>query len=744
MGQGLLGIQYREEKSGRGTTGMADESVGMRGGGQGWRDSDILKNRLAPMPPPPRPERLTLWLLLLALSTLFLCSFDKGYFYRFGHHDWNTAMNLAAAENLSPDHGFRLFRGLRPGSGDAPEYKMYSRFPVGGYALIKLAILPFGNDLSAKILAARMLMLLLFSAAVLLAFLALARITSHRWTALAATLAAFSSFYMLLYSNAVSVEMSVDLFAVMLVFHGMVVFVQEGRFRQLLARTCVALLLGWHVYAFLLPFLILGTASEVVRAWKGGTALWPRVRSTGAAVLRSRYMALGVFALLFGAVVLGFNFANEYAAFGGETPVTELPSVRSMLLRTGLDQDAPFDPVWWLRFLRQQFFRVCVASVPFVLTDRGVDLLEWFSSAPFGGPDISGLPLWVSLLALLMVVAASMTVVRLAGPLLDGRRRMLLATLALSGFFWALPMRHNAAHHNYEALFYAGVPLALYSLFLLYLHKRRGPRPVVGLAVAALLAFVVSTFQMDHRSSPDARAAEAQLATLAEIGSIRETTRGKVVLLLASVKPDWPRPGTPSRHERMYHFSLSERRYYFAGSVPLQPPHIKDLEADARAADFIVTRDRVESGALLTPGNEQVFLYDSAGTDDLVEFYRAIYRQVVSGEPVARSHFDVYLGDGTLIHVREPCVREDVPRRVFVEVTPKDPKDPRKGGVPRRRRGYGDGFEKLGFALREIGVLFEGKCMTILPLPDYPVSGIRTGQEERGGRVLWEVEIPAR
>ena len=527
MGQGLLGIQYREEKNGRGTTGMADEYVGMRGGWQGWRDSDILKNRLAPMPPPPRPERLTLWLLLLALSTLFLCSFDKGYLYRPGHHDWNTAMNLVVAENLASDHGFLLFRGRRPGSGDAPEYKMYSRFPVGGYALIKLAILPFGNDLSARILAARMLMLLLFSAAVLLAFLALARITSHRWTALAATLAAFSSFYMLLYSNAVSVEMSVDLFAVMLVFHGMVVFVQEGRFRQLLARTCVALLLGWHVYAFLLPFLILGLASEAMGAWKDGTALWPRVRSTGAAVLRSRYTALGVFALLFGAAVLGFNFANEYAAFGGETRVTELPSVQSMLRRTGLDQnpDAPFDPGWWLRFLRQQFFRVCVSSVPFVLTDRGVDLLDWFSSAPFGGPDISGLPLWVSLLALLMVVAASTTVVRLAGPLLDGRRRMLLATLALSGFFWALLMRHNAAHHNYEALFYAGVPLVFYSLLLLYLHKRWGPRPVVGLAVAALLAFVVSTFQMDHRLSPGARVAEAKRATLAEIGSIRETTR---------------------------------------------------------------------------------------------------------------------------------------------------------------------------------------------------------------------------
>ncbi len=706
-----------------------------------------------------RPERLTLLLLLLALSTLFLCSFDKGYFYRPGSHDWNSSKNLTIAENLSPDHHFRLFVGRRQGSGDAPKYEMYSRFPVGGYALIKLAILPFGNDLSARILAARMLMLLLFSAAALLAFHSLARITSHRWIALAATLPAFSSYYMLFHGDAVSVEFSVDLFAVMLVFHGMVVFVQEGRFRQLLARTCVALLLGWRVYAFLLPFLILGTASEAIRGWKDGTAPWPRVRSAAGAVLRSRYAALGVFSVLFGAVVLGFNFANEYAAFGGQTAVTELPSVRSMLGRTGLGQylDASFDPGWWLRFLRRQFFRVCVASVPFMLTDWGVDLLEWFSSAPFSASVVfSGLRLWVALPALLMVMVATTTVVRLAGPLLARRSRMLVATLALSGFFWALPMSNNA-HYAHEALFYVGVPLAFYSLLLLYLRKRWGSGPVVGLAVAALLAFVVSAFQMDRRGRLDAKTAELQQAALAEFGTIRETTRGKVVLILASVEPEW---SWQALHPHYLFRYVS--RYYLAGSILAKPlhteelwrhypvesasTHFPDMEAAARAADFILTRDRVESDALLTPGNEQVFLYDSAGTDDLVEFYRTTYQRVVSGEPAARSHFDVYLGDRALFHVREPCVREDVGNQLFVEVVPEDPK-----ALPGRDRRYG--FTKVIPFFQSSGVLFEGKCMAMLPLPDYPVSGIRTGQQRpiprpgRRGRLRreghrgWEVEI---
>ncbi len=695
-----------------------------------------------------RPERLTLWLLLLALSTLFLCNVDKGYFGRSSSPNGDTAKNLAIAENLSPHQHFRLFLGLRPGSGDAPAYEMYSRFPVGGFALIKLAILPFGNDLSARILAARMLMLLLFSAAALLAFHSLARITSHRWVALAATLAAFSSFYMLLYSNAVSVEMSVDLFAVMLVFHGMVVFVQEGRFRQLLARTCVALLLGWHVYAFLLPFLILGLAHEAVRVWKGGTAVWPRVRSTAAAVLRSRYMALGVFALLFGAAVLGFNFANEYAAFGGETRLTELSSVRSMLMRTGLDQDASFDPGWWLRFLRKQFYHVRVASVPLALTDWGAELRGWFPSVPFSASGLSGPELWVYLVLLLMGVAASAAVVRLARRLLAWRHRLLLATLALSGFFWTLPMRHNAARHNHEALFYVGVPLVFYSLLLLYVHKRWGRGPMVGFAVAALLAFVVSAFQMDRRWRPDTRTAEVHQTTLAELGTIRETTRGKAVLVLGSVEPDWSWQVTERNFGWRYYLAgsvlahslhtESASRYYPAGSALT---HFPDMEAAARAADFLVSRDRVESDALLTPGNERVFLYDSAGMDDLVELYRAMYQRVVSGEPAARSHFDVYLRDGALVHVKEPCVREDVGYTIFVEVVPEDPKD-----LPGGRLRYG--FEYLVLLFQHSGVLFEGKCMAVLPLPDYPVSGILTGQRPYRhprweGHRKWKVEIPA-
>ena len=213
---------------------------------------------------------LPLLLLLLALSTVFLFGNDRGHFYRPGHHNDTTANYLAVAANLSPAHNFLGFYRQTLDADGAPTYHVYNRFPIGGYLLIKLAILPFGDDLSAQLYAARLLMLLFFTATAVLAYLSLARLTAHRWMALTATLLAFSSAYCLYYNDIVATEIWPDHFGTFLVFHGMVLFVQEGRFRQLLGKTCLALLLGWHVYALLLPFVGLGLAGALVQAVRVG------------------------------------------------------------------------------------------------------------------------------------------------------------------------------------------------------------------------------------------------------------------------------------------------------------------------------------------------------------------------------------------------------------------------------------------------------------------------------------------
>lgn len=171
-------------------------------------------------------------LLLLALSSVFIFGAERrGYFYRAGPHGHLSAEHLTAANNLSSEHRFLMFMRQTLDTDGKTIYQPYYRFPIGGFALIKLAILPFGGDLSAKIYAGRMLMLLKFAAAAVLAYLALRRLAASRWIALTATLLAFSSPYLLYYNDEINPEISTDIFAVMLVFHGMMVFEQDGRFR---------------------------------------------------------------------------------------------------------------------------------------------------------------------------------------------------------------------------------------------------------------------------------------------------------------------------------------------------------------------------------------------------------------------------------------------------------------------------------------------------------------------------------
>ena len=117
--------------------------------------------------------------------------------------------------------------------------------------------------------------------------------------------------------------------------------------------------------------------------------------------------------------------------------------------------------------------------------------------------------------------------------------------------------------------------------------------------------------------------------------------------------------------------------------------------------------------------------------------------RAVSGEPAAHSRFVVYLGDDALTFVKDPCVPDDVWYSIRMRAVPEDLKD-----LPRWRylRYRSDNLSfTLSFTTR-VPMIFEGKCIAVLPLPDYPVSRVRTGQPPdrrpgRGRHPGWQVEI---
>ena len=105
-----------------------------------------------------------------------------------------------------------------------------------------------------------------------------------------------------------------------------------------------------------------------------------------------------------------------------------------------------------------------------------------------------------------------------------------------------------------------------------------------------------------------------------------------------------------------------------------------------------------------------------------------------AGEPIASSDFDVYHIGNELTYFKERCdPAVDTAEPFFLHLIPADVND-----LPEHRRHHG--YDNLGFEWR--GVIFNGKCITTVPLPDYPVTGIRTGQYVPGEGRVWEAEFP--
>ena len=444
---------------------------------------------------------------------------------------------MTVAENLSPEHRFLGFRVQRLDDEGRRVYVPYNRFPVFGHLLIKLVTLPFPDDGWTRLRAARLLMLAFHAAAALLAWLALRRLVRDPWTALAATLLAFSSFHALYYADMVATEGAVGLFGLLLVFHGMAVFATEGRYGQLVAKTCGALLLDWHVYALVGPFVALGLAS----AWRRGDGRAAR-----------RCLTLGAVAVLFGSVVLGTNFAREHAALGGETPLAELPSVQSALYRTSVVSrgESAFD---WPGFAEQQFSRIGLASVPYAVSRFVVEGVGLPVAARYGTPSLVAVSVLAVLATLVLVVRSTV------------RCRLPLAALALSGPCWAAAVRENvsAPGHEFEGMFYAGVPLALFALTLPRLDRlllragvRRRVTMIAGAAAAA--TFVLSCLLM-ARAVHDPERAELERTRAADSDAFRRLVEGKTV---ATLTPVWSYYFKGAVHAR-----LGKRRFadFFLG-----------------------------------------------------------------------------------------------------------------------------------------------------------------------------------
>ena len=110
-------------------------------------------------------------------------------------------------------------------------------------------------------------------------------------------------------------------------------------------------------------------------------------------------------------------------------------------------------------------------------------------------------------------------------------------------------------------------------------------------------------------------------------------------------------------------------------------------------------------------------------------------QEIVSREPIIRSHFNVYMSQNRIICYKEHCSRDDVRRLFFLSLIPTD-----LHASPIASRFS---FFEYGTALYSNPEYWEKarrrkrSCFLAQPLPRYEIAGIRTGQES-----LWRAFTP--
>ena len=108
----------------------------------------------------------------------------------------------------------------------------------------------------------------------------------------------------------------------------------------------------------------------------------------------------------------------------------------------------------------------------------------------------------------------------------------------------------------------------------------------------------------------------------------------------------------------------------------------------------------------------------------------AMRRARSAGPPLARSAYDIYLGDGELVYIHEGCDPVETEHPFYLDVFPLNASD-----LPEERRAQG--FERSYYAFYLNGALLDDACAALLPLPDYPAGAVRTGQRAPDGSDSW-------
>lgn len=392
-------------------------------------------------------ERLAA-LLLLGLAALSLFAFQNHITgFDVGHHGFLSAHGLTLAKSLFTGNHFLMFTQISRQANGQLTYEPYSRFPLFSFLIIGLAIQPFEPHLAWQVYAARQVMNVFFVLSLFVCFKIIKALTGDAFIGLSVTFAAFSSTPLLYYSDMVFNDIPTlwgFLLALLLVVRNQRSTLPLG---WLVGISCVSVCLGWQ------PYTVFGVwcLGDFLKELQAGKI----TRHTLRAFSRRPAVIALLAALLTGIVILSLQMLNEWTVIRG--PLLELPSVHAGLWRLGLAPapayNAQPEVLDWGNYFRVQVRNALGMTFPFALVFP-VDVTNTLS------------------LALATLVTGALV----AGSVLRWkaliRHYPILLTWVLPGVLWAVLFRNFVAFHNFQSIYYIGLPMALFTLLSSYLNSR--------------------------------------------------------------------------------------------------------------------------------------------------------------------------------------------------------------------------------------------------------------------------------
>ena len=187
--------------------------------------------------------------------------------------------------------------------------------------------------------------------------------------------------------------------------------------------------------------------------------------------------------------------------------------------------------------------------------------------------------------------------------------------------------------------------------------------------------------------------------------------------------------------------------------------HLEQVTRDAlldqgidlnRVAHYVLRRGELRppdlDGLVLEQYGNYYYAYDPevAAAGPLQAPLLRVHRPPVTEPPAAVGPFRIYLENNALTYYQADCDAYDTRHRFFLHILPR-----RAADLPPDRQPHG--FANRDFAFGDYGALYGPNCWAKVPLPDYPIATIRTGQIatiragqlSRAGAILWQAEFPA-